>query len=55
MQNYDQLTPYFDMADKTIQRVPINESRVTGQRSWRIFYYVIWENGLLPTNMAASI
>ena len=30
-----------------------------GQRSWRIFYYVIWENGLvgtlLPANMAAAI
>ena len=23
-----------------------NENRVTGKRSWRIFYYVIWENGL---------
>ena len=36
-----------------------NENRVMGKRSWRIFYYVIWENGLvgvlLPTNMAAAI
>ena len=38
----------------------INENRVTGQRSWRIFYNVVWENNglvgtLLPTNMAAAI
>ena len=37
----------------------VNENRVTDQRSWRIFYYVIWENGLvgtlLSTNMAAVI
>ena len=25
----------------------INENRVMGQRSWTIFYYVIWENKLL--------
>ena len=36
-----------------------NENRVRGKRSWRIFYYVILENGLvsvlLPTNMAAKL
>ena len=30
-----------------------------GKGSWRIFYYVTWENGLvgilLPTNMAAAV
>ena len=35
------------------------ENRVICQRNWKIFYYVIWENGLvsilLPTNMAAAI
>ena len=35
------------------------ENRVMSLRSWRIFYYVIWENGLvgilLPTNKAAAI
>ena len=37
----------------------VNENNVKGQKSWRIFYYVIWKNGLLsilsPNNMAASI
>ena len=36
-----------------------NQNRVIGRRSWRIFYYVIWENGLvgnlLLTIVAATI
>ena len=46
--NYDQFAPNFVIAYKTIQHVSvpnlsfiwINENRVTGQRSWKIFYYV---------------
>ena len=37
----------------------INENRVISQMIWRIFYYIIWENGLvgilLSTDMAAAI
>ena len=55
------------MACKTIQPVFctkfeviwIIENRFMGQRSWRVFCYVVWENGLvgilLSTNMAAAI
>ena len=54
------------LAYNTIQRlctksevIWTNENRVIGQKSWLIFYYVIWENGLvgihLHTNMAAEI
>ena len=59
-------TPNFHITSKTIQHVSTkfkvtsaNQNRVMGQIIWRIFYYVIWENGLvdilLPTNMAATI
>ena len=64
--NYDQFAPNFNVTYKTIQRVSTkfeviwrSEHSVMGQRSWRIFCYVIWENGLvgilLPTIMAAAI
>ena len=61
--NYDGFVPNFDVAYKTtttkFEVIWTNENRVMGKRSWRIFYYVIWENGLvgvlLPTNMAAAI
>ena len=55
------------MAYKAIQRVSVPnyklfesmETKLMGQRIWRIFYYVMWENELvdirLPTNMAASM
>ena len=66
--NHDQFAPNFDTACKTIQRVSVpnftlldQSNRVMGKRSWRIFYYVIWEHGLeggggilLPV-MAATI
>ena len=51
--NYDRFVPNFGMAYKTIKRVSVPNLKsfgpmktVTGKRSWRIFYYVIWENGL---------
>ena len=46
--NYDQFAPNFDIAYKTIPCIfmpNLNENRVVGQKSWRIFYYVIWGNG----------
>ena len=52
--NYDQFAPNFDMVYKAIQRVSIanlkfsnNENKVMSQKSWRILYYVIWENGCM--------
>ena len=65
--NYDQFAQKFEIGlqDHTaclctkFEVIWINENRVMGQRSSRIFCYVIWENGLvgilLPTNMAAAI
>ena len=64
--NYDQFPSNFSMVCKTISR---NSTKfeviwtigngVMGQRSWRIFYCVIWGNGqvgiLLPTNMPTVI
>ena len=55
--NYDEFPPNFVIAYKTIQRVSVpnfkviwtNENIVTGQRSWRIFYYVISQNWLAGT------
>ena len=64
--NYDQAAPNFGISYQTttclctkFEVIWTNENRVMGQRSWRFFYYVIWENRLkgilLPTNMAAEI
>ena len=65
--NYDQFAQNFYMACRTIKHVSItkfeairtNENRFMGHRSWRIFFYFIWENGLvgilLLTNLAAAI
>ena len=48
--HYDQFVTNFDLVYKTIEGVCLctkfeviytNEHRVMGQRSWRIFYYVI--------------
>ena len=49
--NYDQFPPNFDMAYKTIERVPNLKlfgsiNKVMGQRNFRFFHYVMWENGL---------
>ena len=33
----------------------VDENRGMGQRSWRIFYHVIWENGLLGILLLANI
>ena len=56
------------MAFKTIQHVfvsnvklsgPLNKHKVIGRKTWRIFYNVIWESGvvgvLLLTRMVAAI
>ena len=63
--NYDQFAPNFNMAYETIQRASAAPSYLAHRkqsyrlRSWRIFYYVIWENGMVgtfvSTNMAATI
>ena len=52
--NYDQLAPDFDMTCRTIQCVSLPNlksfgpsNRVMGQRSWRHFCYVIWQNRLV--------
>ena len=59
--NYDEIAPNLDIRYKTIKRVFVTNLKlfgVMGQRSWRICYYVVWENGLvrtiLRTNMAAT-
>ena len=51
--NYDQFTQNFDMTYRTIQLVSVPNLKLFGpmtttkivQRGWKIFYYVIWENG----------
>ena len=65
--NDDQFSPNFDMVYNTIQLVYVPNLKSFGlmktdlsaKESWRSFYYVIWENGLvgipLPTNMAAAV
>ena len=67
MQNYDKFAGNFVMAYKTKQGVFVPNLKLFGQTKTelqtkkvaKIFYYVIWENGLvgipLPTNMATVI
>ena len=59
--NDDQFPPNFDWTSKNIWYVSVPnevlwtiESRVMGQRSWKIFFCAIWEN-FLPTNITAAI
>ena len=56
--NYNQFVPNFDMAYKTTQRVSVpnlkviwtNQNRAMGQRSWSIFYHVVWEHSFADQN-----
>ena len=65
--NYDQFLPNFVMTCNIIYVSipnlksfgPLKAELVSGPRSWKISFYVMWENGLvgmfMPTNMAAAI